>query len=391
MAKNHVHYDYIIAGAGCAGLSLLLRLLDTPELCKKRILLVDENTKQTNDRTWCFWESKPGFFNHLVAHSWPIIRFYNGEEPLNLPLYPLSYKMIRGADFYQYAFNQIAKNSNIHFLNGKITAINSTKTSGLVVVNDITYTAEYVFSSIYQPQLLPKVKQPKATYQLLQHFKGWFIETEKPVFDKAVATFMDFRVPQSAGTTFVYVLPFSETTALVEYTFFTPTLLANEAAYDLLLKEYINKYLNLSAYTITETEFGVIPMSNQRFASHNNRIIYMGTAGGWTKPSSGFTFQFIQKNTQKIVDALVNNGEPLISTSLHDAKFLLYDAVLLQVLAHNKMEGKAIFTQLFNKRKATTILKFLDNETNILEDLAILTAVPTNVFLPAAFKELLNN
>ncbi|MFY8005498.1 MAG: lycopene cyclase family protein, partial [Chitinophagaceae bacterium] len=383
--------DYIIAGAGCAGLSLLMRLLDTPELCNKRILLVDENQKKSNDRTWCFWESKPGFFNHLVAHSWPVIRFYNGDEPLNFSLEPLSYKMIRGADFYQYAFGQIAKNSNVRFVNGKITAIKSSENNGTVIVDGITYTAAFIFSSIYQPQLLPTVKQPKVTYQLLQHFKGWFIETEKPVFDPLVATFMDFRVPQSAGTTFVYVLPFSETKALVEYTFFTSSLLAEHAAYDSLLKEYIRTYLNLSDYTITETEFGVIPMSNQRFASQNNRVIYMGTAGGWTKPSSGFTFQFIQKNTQKIVDALVNSGEPYVAHSLNNAKFLLYDAVLLQVLTHNKMQGKAIFTQLFNKRKAKTILKFLDNETNILEDLAILTAVPTNVFLPAALRELLNN
>jgi lycopene beta-cyclase len=34
-------------------------------------------------------------------------------------------------------------------------------------------------------------------------------------------------------------------------------------------------------------------------------------------------------------------------------------------------------------------LQFLDNETNLLQDFKIMSSVPTNIFLPAAIKELL--
>ena len=72
-----------------------------------------------------------------------------------------------------------------------------------------------VFNSIYEPHdATPK------TIRLLQHFKGWVIETNEPSFDPNKATMMDFRVSQQHGTTFAYVLPFSATSALVEYTLF---------------------------------------------------------------------------------------------------------------------------------------------------------------------------
>ncbi|MDA9638819.1 lycopene cyclase, partial [bacterium] len=51
-------YDFIIAGAGCSGLSLLYKILQTPSLQNKSILVIDKDQKKNNDRTWCFWEKK---------------------------------------------------------------------------------------------------------------------------------------------------------------------------------------------------------------------------------------------------------------------------------------------------------------------------------------------
>ena len=53
-------YDFIIAGAGCAGLSLLYRILQEPALQNKSVLIIDKDTKNSNDRTWCFWEKNSG-------------------------------------------------------------------------------------------------------------------------------------------------------------------------------------------------------------------------------------------------------------------------------------------------------------------------------------------
>ena len=34
---------------------------------------------------------------------------------------------------------------------------------------------------------------------------------------------------------------------------------------------------------------------------NTSKILNIGTAGGWTKPSSGYTFKFIEKNTIKLL------------------------------------------------------------------------------------------
>ena len=93
---------------------------------------------------------------------------------------------------------------------------------------------------------------------------------------------MDFRVHQDHGTTFAYVLPFNETKALVEYTLFTKTLLEQEQ-YDAGLKNYLTEILKLENYTVSHTEFGVIPMTNRKFEFQNNGVLNIGTAGGQTK------------------------------------------------------------------------------------------------------------
>ncbi len=379
-------YDYIISGAGCAGISLLLHVLQEPELQGKKILLIDAADKSINDHTWCYWEEKSGFLENIVYHQWKSLVFHSDKGYLPLHLSPYTYKMIRSIDLYEYARNVTQKRTKVTWKTADVTAVGNDKGLAFVVADGVKYTAEYVFNSV----LLEKAKQEFEAadcYKLLQHFKGWVIETKQPVFNPSEATFMDFRVGQELGATFVYVLPTSSTKALVEYTFFNEKLL-DKSAYDTLLKDYLKQYWNLEDYAVVETEYGVIPMTNYRFEGNEGNIINIGTAGGWTKASSGFTFQFIQKKTYAITQALVKGKLPVIKKKFSDKVFDLYDATLLNVLVNRKMSGRDVFYQLFSKIKAKTVLKFLDNETSLAEDFKILSSVPISVFLPAALKEL---
>jgi lycopene beta-cyclase len=207
---------------------------------------------------------------------------------------------------------------------------------------------------------------------------------DKPTFISSEATMMDFRVHQLHGTTFAYVLPFDETTALVEYTLFTRELLLKEQ-YDAELREYISQYLAISDYTIIEEEFGVIPMTNERihFGWDGWQI---GTAGGQTKASTGYTFQFIQKQSQQITDCLIGRGN-LNYLPRTAKRFRFYDNTFLHILYHNKLPGKKIFTQLFKKNKPQQVLKFLDNESSLAEELKIISTLPAIPFLKAALKQ----
>jgi lycopene beta-cyclase len=129
-------------------------------------------------------------------------------------------------------------------------------------------------------------------------------------------------------------------------------------------------------------------MTNYKFSAGENRVINIGIAGGNTKASSGYTFQFIQKHTAKIIDALLQKKNPLAIKSIFEKRFHLYDAILLNVLYNKKMSGDKLFSQLFKKNSPQAIFKFLDNETSFKEELKIMNSVSLRTFLPAAFKEL---
>ena len=345
----------------------------------KKILLVDEAEKNKNDRTWCFWEKGDSLFEEILYKSWDHLWFYGNEFYKDLSIKPYRYKMIRGLDFYNYCFEQIKQHPNFQFLHGKVESVFSEKQTG-VVVNGETIYASYVFNSI----LFDKPTLTRKQHWLLQHFKGWQIKTNERTFDSHVATLMDFRISQQHGTSFCYVLPFSDKEALVEYTLFTPTVLENEQ-YDAELKNYIENILHLSDYEITDTEFGVIPMTNYRFKNTVRNIVNIGTAGGQTKGSSGYTFYFIQQHSEAIVKSLVKTGKPFIRGSF--SRFHFYDSVLLHILQNNTLPGKKIFSTLFQKNNVTDVLSFLNNESSLAQDLKIISSLPTLPFLKAALNQ----
>lgn len=259
------------------------------------------------------------------------------------------------------------------------------KTEGnkaLMQLNGEAFFADFLFNSI---SFFKPVLKPKELY-LLQHFKGWIIETEKSAFNPAEATLMDFRTSQEHGTAFVYVMPFTDTKALVEYTLFTGKLLQPNQ-YEKELKNYIQEILKIDSYKIIENEFGVIPMTNHKFDAADGHIINIGTIGGQTKGSSGYTFRFIQKHSARLVKNLIKRKNPFIALPAGPKRFLFYDRVLLQILKENKLPGNKIFTQLFKKNKPQQVLRFLDNESSIADELKIISTLPTLPFLKAAIKQ----
>lgn len=384
MNNNSVSYHYIIAGAGASGLSLVVRMIDAGIHLHKKILIIDKDEKQQNDRTWCFWEKETSRFESIIHKSWKNIDFYAHEELSKLDIAPYTYKMIRGIDFYNYCKNIIAKTPEVHWVKEEIVETKTIADKTQVKTSTQTYIADFTFSSLFSRENL--VLKPKE-FMLLQHFKGYIIKTKTPRFDVNTATFMDFRVRQTHGTTFVYVLPFSETEALVEYTLFTESLLKDEE-YDAALLDYIEHYLNIKDYEILDREFGIIPMTDHVFPAREGRVINIGTAGGFTKASTGFTFKNIQNNTEKMVEGLLKGHLPTDIILKSHWRFQKYDATLLNVLVNKRMRGKDIFEKMFAKLPASLILSFLDNTTTLSQELKIMSSLPTPVFLPAAMKEM---
>jgi lycopene beta-cyclase len=382
MSQSTQAYNYIITGLGCAGLSLAVQLDRAGLLKDRKLLLLDKDQKNLNDRTWCFWETAPGPFEEIVYRHWNQAWFHAEGFSSLLNLAPYQYKMIRGIDYYNYCLDILQRSKSVDIIYASVDGLSQQDGIATVSAGGINYTANWVFNSI----LFSNPPRDPKKYHLLQHFKGWVVETEEDFFRPEEPTLMDFRPSQKHGTTFVYVMPFSARRALVEYTLFSPALLT-EQEYEKGLRDYLKVQLGAPAYRILDEEFGIIPMTNQPFPGSKNAIIQMGTAGGQTKASSGYTYSFIQKQTAAIVESLKTKGHPHITHRPGMGRFHWYDSVLLNILHHKKLEGWYIFRQLFRKNKVSTILRFLDNDTNLAQEIGLLNSLPQWPFMKAGMQE----
>ena len=291
-------YDYIIIGAGASGLLLADALGSDPFFSDSSILLLDKSDKKSNDRTWCFWEQGEGPFDAILYQSWPKIHFAGRKLNIQPEVAPYRYKMLQGVDFYQHYLKRMTAYPNITFKQAEILEVLEQEGKMLVRAKEASFEANRVFDSRFDYQ---KMKQESAFPVLQQHFLGWFIKTETPVFDPETATFMDFSIAQKGNTRFMYVLPFSETEALVEYTLFSENVL-EKSEYEAAIEDYITQKLQVTKYTITEVEKGNIPMSCYPFSAGNTaRHLKIGIAGGWAKASTGYTFYSSVKKVKELV------------------------------------------------------------------------------------------
>jgi lycopene beta-cyclase len=370
-----VHVDYLIAGAGAAGLNLL-RALDSAGLGDKRVLLADRAPKTVNDRTWCFWEQGDNPLEALIHRSWSKLAFHSDGLSKLLNPAPYRYKMLRGIDFYRHMDAFIATRPNITRVYGDIGEIRNTAEGAALDIAGQTYSGAYAFSSVPLPE---PPRDPRRHY-LLQHFLGWVIETEEARFDPSVATLMDFRILQEGDTRFVYVLPLSERSALVEFTVFSRALLPRPA-YVAHLRHYVETALGIDEFQITHDEFGVIPMSDAPAApGPGGNVLQIGTAGGATKPSTGYTFLRTQRQARRIAEALRRGLPP---PRLRTGRFDVFDSTLLNVLDSGAQQGAHVFRDLFKHNPSALIFKFLDEDTSMLEDLKIMSSVNIPVFTRA--------
>ena len=375
------HHHYIFTGSGLSALMTVYEMILSGKFQDKSILLLDANPKKTNDRTWCFWDAEESFQN--LAHiQWDAAWFKTATFERKLDLKPYQYNMIKGLDFYNLVFDLISKQENIHFVNQKVIDFEELGDHCIVKTASENYTCNKIFNSIFNSELVKN----QTKYPLLQqHFVGWFIKSKEEVFNKDIATFMDFSVEQKGNTRFMYVLPTASDEALLEYTLFSKELLS-KSEYENEIQKYIQK-LGITEYEILEKEQGNIPMTCYPFWKHNTKnILNIGSIGGWTKASTGYTFKNTTKKAKQLVQFLASDSD---FRKFHKRdKFWFYDLLLLDILDKKNHLGATIFSSMFQKGNATVIFKFLDEETSFLEDLQVIWKCPKMLFVKALFSRL---
>jgi len=375
-------YDYIILGAGASGLMLAYRMSQDAFFDDKSIVIIDKTKAKGNDRTWCFWEEGQGEWDYLLHKTWPNIFFGSEWYSKTIDISPYNYKMIRSEHFYQSLWESITSKPNFQFIEEIVDSFSELNDGVKVITDKGSYLCSKLFNSIVKTDVYENQKK----YPVLQqHFLGWFVKTNEDTFDDSVATFMDFTVAQNENTRFMYILPIDKRTALFEYTLFSKDLL-QEIDYENAIISYLNEK-NIRDYQIIEKEKGSIPMTSFKFSKLNSKhVLNIGTAGGWTKASTGYTFRNTSKKTKELTAFLKKEND--LSRFYKKTKFWFYDLIFLDVLASHNEEGAVLFSSMFRKGNVKTIFSFLDEESSLWEDLKIILSVPPKRFIQAFFKRL---
>lgn len=372
-------YDYIIIGAGASGLQLALAMSRDTYFDDKTIGIIEKKAQFNNDKTWCFWEEGKGHYDDIMFCSWDKGYVKSLGKTVNFDLGSYRYKMLKSKDFYNYAISKITLANNISILFDDISTIENDSYTSILKGKKTNYKAKHTFDS-----RLPTNFKPENSINILQHFKGWFIETENDVFDSNRFCMMDYNHTEEPETAFMYILPFSKTKALVEYTYFTPHLVEDKV-YDENLKRYLKNVLNVSSYNIEDVEQGVIPMTTYPFhLDSSDNITKIGTSGGWVKPSTGYSFKNAERLSLKVIENIKANRSP--SYNLFRKRYKHYDKMFLNVLYNHNAYGKKLFYNMYSRNDIQDIFKFLDEKSNFNKDLKMMASMTSYNFIKAFFK-----
>ena len=374
-------YDLIFCGGGLSTLIFLNKIISDNYFDDKSILVIEKDPNLIPKKTWSFWEKKDSYWNDFIIKSWNKIVFKSQNVSIERNLTNMNYKMIKSESFYNHIYDKVKRQPNIIIKKGVVENIEEHNDFVVVKTINETFKAGKVLNSIPDDSYKTNLNFPV----LLQHFVGWTIQTKENLFDADIATLMDFSIDQNNQTRFFYILPISKNEALVEFTLFSKNLLDDKE-----YKTEINNYLESSEikdFKIKSKERGVIPMTCFPFDNANSRnFINIGTAGGWTKPSSGYTFRFIDKYSDKLID-FIKSEKSFKKFKLRD-RFWFYDLLFIDVLYYQNHLGSSLFENMFKKNKFKSIFRFLDNESSLIEELKVIYSFPKWVFIKSFFKNI---
>lgn len=429
------HYDFIIAGGGCAGLCLAHALIHSP-LAGRSILIVDRDDKDQNDRTWAYWSTEPSPFEPIVQRRWTTLRF----AAAGLPGHPSTggtsqsaishppaqdasatrqaehperstaavsraeskgavgtldtgdwhYAMIRGDDFYLHVRSELAARPEVTWIKATVKRIEDGADAATVWL-DVdgpgkaaweAYHGTWVFDSLFN---IHRFEPDPSRYRYLkQCFKGWFIETPEDAFDPDAATIFDFRTPQAGEMRFFYVLPTSPRAALVEY------VGLSEVDYDALLDEYVRGVLGIRAYSIISDETGTTPLTDYPFPRRTGRhVMTTGIQGGLVKPTSGYAYTRIVDDSAAIVHSLLTHGHPF-DVPATKPLYRWLDSVMLEVMRVEPERLADAFTAMFARNPAPRIFRFLDERASVADVVGLVLTLPKLPFLRGAGRLALN-
>jgi len=379
-------YDYIFCGAGASASLLLIQMHQKNLLQDAKVLLIDQERKNSRDKTFCFWSSpeEPIYddLKSLITHSWESIELPNAEQS---NLWPMRYNHISSIDLYIH-IQQLAKTCHWQTLTATVNEVGRDDEGPFAISGQHKLRANKIFDS--RTPVHQDVQ--KTQTHIYQSFVGWMIETEDAIIPSGAFRFMDFNIDQLGYTQFVYVLPFSSNSALVEVTRFGSEMIQPSEA-EVLLEKYI--YHHFGKFVKLDIEQGCIPMSNSKIEHEPIAgITTMGARNYKIKPSTGYAFKNMYYHARELVEVIQKEEKTENLNKNHKeaqkGRFAFYDSLLLDILKNRPSQGKRIFSELLDNVDIKRILKFLDEKTNLKEDVSIFAKIPWSPFFAALYRRI---
>ncbi len=342
---------YII-GDGCAGLSLAARARDLPD--HQLTLIVPEGAPPPQEHIWGFWRL-PGLDAAVgLAHqAWETWRIVTEETSAELASSNHPYHALYRSRWEAHCRTR-AEEAGVRTISQKETIVDPSA------------------------QILDSRPSPISHGQLMQHFIGWEVTVESGTFDPSMATLMDFRCDQSRGIHFIYVLPFSDTEALVESTMFSSQR-APDDFFETAISTYLQEHHGQNEYSVTRVENGAIPMG--RLRPSPSPAMGLGGNGGAIKPSSGYAFAFVQKQIAAAIASTSNHTNGIKIRPPHKMIDLWMDDVFVTVMREWPAAAPNIFMRMARGLTGDEFALFLSGEATWPMRLKVIFAMPKWIFL----------
>lgn len=372
------NYDIVILGGGCAGMQLMHQFIHHAQYKGESILILDAEKTFLQSKSWCFWHSSDVHpYQSIFNTTWNNLTVGLPEGIKEKIIDPYRYSYIKSETFFDFHFEEINQHPTVEYSNESVSSVEKSANQFLIHTSKGIIAADALYSSFWNQPAVAK----ETSIFLKQQFYGWEIYTDEPVFNADAATLMDFSIAQTNGVNFAYVLPYSAHHALIEITGFCAEDYSTDF-FEKVLTQYIQKNWNCT-FKVLKIEHASIPMTNFNFKRFTKEgAIAIGTAAGMVKPTTGYAFNRITRDSILLTNAYFRKELP---AEFSHTRFKFYDRLLLQLLNHSPAKALHILKQLFRKVSYQQILRFLDEDTSLFEEALLFAKLPKKDFIKQIF------
>lgn len=357
--------DIAIIGGGSAGITLAAKL----KSCSA--VVVEPRTPIERDCSWALWadSDQEQQLAPAIKGSWKQWRLIDHQSEVRHCSNHYRYTSLSAAQYITHCEGNLTE--GVALVRAAAEDIVTAGDGGSFTAAGQHYRAAQLYDS----------RPPKmAEDSLKQHFLGWEIRTKSTIRHPDVATLMDFRVDQSRGLHFIYVLPFSDRRLLVESTMISKNF-EDKAWYRQAITQWLREQ-NIEIEENLGEETGVIPM--QTVAPLDAGIATIGAASGAVRLSSGYAFTGIQAQITKLAEG-ISSGQYAVPRPISPA-LIRMDKIFNGVLVAQPELGVSLMMHTARALDADGFARFMLGCATTMDWTKVIMAMPKLPFLKQVFR-----